>query len=52
MSTSPLQQELKQNHRASHNCCRVKKMLKLLPFKWLLSELLLETEWSEFMLIW
>ena len=49
--TSPLQQTLKQNYRASHNCCSVKNMLKLLAFKWLLNELLLETEWSEAMLI-
>ena len=27
-------------------------MLKLLAFKWLLNELLLETEWSEIMFIW
>ena len=27
-------------------------MLKLLAFKWLLNELLLEREWSEVMLIW
>ena len=27
-------------------------MLKLLAFKWLLNELLLETEWSEVMFIW
>ena len=27
-------------------------MLKLLTFKWILNELLLETEWSEVMLIW
>ena len=50
--TSPLQQTLKQNHRASHNCYSVKSMLKLLAFKWLLNELLLETEWSELMFIW
>ena len=50
--TSPLQQTLKQNNRASHNCYSVKNMLKLLAFKWLLNELLLETEWSEAILIW
>ena len=27
-------------------------MLKLFAFKWLLNELLLETEWLEVMLIW
>ena len=50
--TSPLQHALKQIHRASHNCYCVKNLLKLLTFKWLLNELLLETEWSEVMLIW
>ena len=40
--TAPLQQTLKQNHRASHNCYSVGSMLKLLAFKWLLNELLLE----------
>ena len=43
--TSPLQQTLKQSHRALHNCYSVKIMLKLLAFKWLLKELLLETKW-------
>ena len=42
--TSPMEQTLKQNHRASRNCYSVKNMLKLLAFKWLLNELLLETE--------
>ena len=42
--TSPLQQTQEQNHRALRNCYIVKNMLKLLAFKWLLFELLLETE--------
>ena len=42
--TSPLQQTLKQNHRALHDCYNVKNMLKLLTFEWLLNELLLEIE--------
>ena len=50
--TSPLQQTLKQNHCASHNCCSVKNTLKLLALKWLLNESLLETELSEVMLVW
>ena len=50
--TSPLQQALKQNHCSSHNCYSVKNRLKLLAFKRVLNELLLETEWSEVMLIW
>ena len=50
--TSLLQQTLKQNHRALHNCYSAKNMLKLLAFKWLLKKLSLETEWSEVMLIW
>ena len=50
--TSPLQQTLKQNQRASNYCYSVKNMLKPLVFKWLLNELLLETKWSEVMLIW
>ena len=50
--TPHLQQTLKQNHRALHNFYRVKNMLKLLAFKWPLNKLLLEKEWSEFMLIW
>ena len=50
--TSLLQQTLKQNQCASHNCYSVKNMLKLLAFKWLLKELLLETKLSEVMLIW
>ena len=37
-----MQQTLKQNQRASHNCYSVKKMLKLLAFKKLLNELELE----------
>ena len=49
---SPLQQTLNQNYRASHNCYSVKNMVKLLLFKWLLNELLVETEWSEIMLFW
>ena len=49
---SLLQQSLKQNNRASHNCCSVKNMSKLLVFKWLLNKLLLEIERSEAMLIW
>ena len=50
--TSSLQQTLKQNHYASHNCYRVKNILKLLAFRWLLNESLLETKWSEVMLTW
>ena len=52
--TSPLQQTLKQNQRASHNCYSVKKtcLNMLRAFEWLLNELLLETEWSEVMLVW
>ena len=42
--TSPLQRTLKQNHRASLSCYSVTNMLKFLAFKWLLNELLLETE--------
>ena len=49
--TSPLQQTLKENQRASNNCYSVKNMLKLLAFKWLLNESLLETESLEVMLI-
>ena len=49
---SALQQTLKQNHGAWHNCNSVKTMLKLSTFKKLLNELLLETEWSEAMLMW
>ena len=52
MFTKPLRHTLKQNQSASHNCYSVKKMLKLLAFKWLLSELLLEKKLSEVMLIW
>ena len=52
MFASPLLQTLKQNHPGLHNYYSVKNMLKLLTFKWLLSKLLLETEWSEIMLIW
>ena len=52
MFRSPLKQTLKQNHLALHNCYNVKNMLKLFAFKWLLNELLLETEWLEVMLIW
>ena len=43
--TSPLQRTLKQNHRASLSCYSVTNMLKFLAFKWLLNDLLLETEW-------
>ena len=50
--TSPLQETPKQNQHASHKCYSVKNMLKLLAFKWLLNELLLETKLSEAMLIW
>ena len=50
--TSPLQYALKQNYHVSHNCYRVKNILKLLTFKRLLNKLLLESEWSEVMLIW
>ena len=50
MFTSPLQQTMKQNHRALHNCDSLKKMLKLPAFKGLLNMLLLETESLEFML--
>ena len=42
--TSPLQRTLKQNHRASLSCYSVRNMLKFLAFKWLLNELLFETE--------
>ena len=49
--TSPLQQTLKQNQRASHNSYSVKNMLKPLAFKWLLHELLLETKLSEAIII-
>ena len=49
--TWSLQQTLKQNHRALHNCYSVKNMLKLLAIKWLSNELFLETEWSEVRLI-
>ena len=49
--TSPLQQTLKWNQRASHNCYSVTNMLKLLAFKWLLNELLRETKLSEVILI-
>ena len=48
--TSPLQQPMKQNHRALHNCHSLKNMLKLPGFKGLLNVLLLETESSEVML--
>ena len=41
---SPLQQTLKQNHRALHKYCNVKNKLTLLAMKWLLSRLLLETD--------
>ena len=50
--TSPLQQTLKQDHRASHSYYSVKDILKLLAFKWLLNEFLLDIKWSEVMLIW
>ena len=50
--TLALQNTVKQNHCASHNCYSVKNMLKLLAFKWILNELLLEKERSENMLIW
>ena len=49
---SPLQQTPKQNHHVQLNCYSIKNMLKPLAFKWLFNELLLETEWSEVMLIW
>ena len=48
--TSPLQQTQEQNHRALRNCYIVKSMLKLLAFKWLLFELLLETEFR--LILW
>ena len=50
--TSPFQKTLKQNHPALHNWYSVKNMLQPLPFKRLLNELLLETEWLEVMFIW
>ena len=50
--TSPLQQTLKQDHHALHNCYSVINMLNFLAFKWILNELLFETEWLEVMLIW
>ena len=40
--TSPLQQTLKQDHHASHSYYSVKDILKLLAFKWLLNEFLLD----------
>ena len=49
--TSPLQQTLKWNQRASHNYYSATNMLKLLAFKWLLNELLRETKLSEVILI-
>ena len=49
---SPLQQTLKQNQQASNNCYNVKNMLKRVAFKWLLNELLLETNLPEVMSIW
>ena len=53
MFTSPFQKTLKQNHLASHNYYSGdKNMLKFLALKLFLKELLLETEWSEIMLIW
>ena len=50
--TSPFQKTLKLNQRASHNCYIAENMLKLLVFKWLLKELLLQTKLSDVMLIW
>ena len=45
--TSPLQQTLSQIHHDSHNCnCTAASIQRLL------NELLLETEWSESILIW
>ena len=38
--------------RTTDICYSVKDMLKLLAFKWLLNELLVETEWSVVVLIW
>ena len=49
---SPLQKTPNQYLLSLYNCCSVKIMLKLLAFKWLLNELLLEIEWSELILIW
>ena len=44
--TSPLQQTLKQNHRASHNWYIVKNMLNFLVFKWLLDKPLLKGDFT------
>ena len=41
--TSPLQKTQNQNHCAWHDYYSLKNMLKLLAFRWLLNELLLET---------
>ena len=40
--TSPLQKTLKEDHSTFHNSYSVKNMLKLLTFKWLLNQILLE----------
>ena len=50
--TSPLQQTLKQNQRASNNCYIAKTMMKPLTLKWPLNEFLVWTKSSEVMLIW
>ena len=40
------------NQHTPHNCYSIKNMLKLLVFIRVLNELLLETEWSEVIIIW
>ena len=50
--TSPLQQTLKQNQRASNNCYIAKTMMKPLTLKWPLNEFLVWTKSSKVMLIW
>ena len=50
--TLPLQQKLKQNHCTLQNCYSDKSMLRLLAFKWLYNQLLVEAECSEVVLIW
>ena len=50
--TLPLQQKLKQNHCTLQNCYSDKSILRLLAFKWLYNQLLVEAECSEVVLIW
>ena len=50
--TLPLHQKLKQNHCTLQNCYSDKSMLRLLAFKWLYNQLLVEAECSEVVLIW